>query len=66
MKIPFFGGNSDETNTDIDPVCGTDVLMANPPGGASRCEGVTYVFCGYHCKQEFDKDPARFAAAASK
>ncbi len=65
MKIPFFGGNDDETNTDKDPVCGMDVLMANPPGGASRHEGVTYVFCGYQCKQKFDEDPARFAAAAA-
>jgi YHS domain-containing protein len=65
MKIPFFGGNDDETNTDKDPVCGIDVLTANPPGGASRHEGVTSVFYGSHCKEEFDKDPAKFAAAAS-
>jgi YHS domain-containing protein len=61
MKIPFFGKKTEDN--DIDPVCGMDVLKSNPPGGASRHEGVTYVFCGYHCKSEFDKDPKQYVKA---
>ncbi|NQW18801.1 MAG: YHS domain-containing protein [Chloroflexi bacterium] len=49
----------------IDPICGMEVDRSNPSGGASRHEGVTYVFCGNHCKTEFDKDPAKHAAAAA-
>ena len=60
MRIPLL---SKKDPTATDPVCGMDVLKSNPPGGASRHEGVTYVFCGYHCKSEFDKDPKQYVKA---
>ena len=69
MKIPILGielfGSSDDDGTDVDPVCGMDVLKSNPPGGASRHEGTTYIFCGYGCKDQFDADPAKHARAAA-
>ncbi|MCH8103309.1 MAG: hypothetical protein IIB28_09190 [Chloroflexi bacterium] len=50
MKIPILGielfGNDDD-GMDINPVCGMEVLKSNPPGGASRHESKTYIFCGY-------------------
>ena len=68
MKIPILGielfGNDDD-GMDIDPVCGMEVLKSNPPGGASRHESKTYIFCGYGCKDQFDADPAKHARAAA-
>ena len=61
MRIPFLSKKTEDIDTD--PVCGMDVLKSNPLGGASRHGGVTYVFCGYHCKTEFDKDPKRYVKA---
>ncbi len=69
MKIPILGiqiFGSGESEMDIDPICGMEVLKSNPPGGASRHEGQTYIFCGYSCKEQFDADPARHARAAAR
>ncbi|MCH8102315.1 MAG: YHS domain-containing protein [Chloroflexi bacterium] len=62
MRIPILGielfGSGDD-GTDIDSVCGMKVLKSNPPAGASRHEGQTYVFCGHQCKDRFDADSAK-------
>ncbi len=42
-----------------DPVCGMDVdeqLAADK----STYQGKTYFFCSRNCKEQFDRDPARF------
>lgn len=44
-----------------DPVCGRDV----DPDDAefvSEYDGDTYYFCSEECQDEFDSDPARYAA----
>ena len=43
-----------------DPVCG---MKVDPATAAGRSEhaGVTYYFCSGHCKQSFDRDPAKYA-----
>jgi P-type Cu+ transporter len=45
-----------------DPVCG---MKIDPATAAGRSEhaGVTYHFCSGHCKQSFDRDPAKYAGA---
>ena len=46
-----------------DPVCGMDVEDgAVKPGIISEYRGKKYYFCSDSCKQEFEKDPARYAA----
>jgi YHS domain-containing protein len=42
-----------------DPVCGMEV---DPKTAAVKSEyqGQTYYFCCAGCKQDFDKDPARY------
>lgn len=42
-----------------DPVCRT--WLPNTSGPSMTYEGVTYYFCGEMCRQEFAKDPARYA-----
>ncbi len=47
-----------------DPVCGMDAdeREANVGGLKSEYRGETYFFCSEHCKQDFDKDPQRYAS----
>jgi len=45
-----------------DPVCGMTVDDKAPD--RSTYAGRTYVFCCSTCKAKFDKEPARYAAAA--
>jgi Cu+-exporting ATPase len=45
-----------------DPVCGMTVDDKAP--NRSTYSGRTYVFCCSTCKAKFDKEPARYAAAA--
>ena len=44
-----------------DPVCGMDLTNAKISDTAMY-NGGTYGFCSDNCKQEFKKDPAKFAA----
>ena len=50
-----------------DPVCGMDVdaREAKATGLKSEYRGKTYYFCSEHCKQDFDKDPARYLSQGS-
>lgn len=43
----------------VDPVCGMQVMR----GGQYRSDyqGTTYEFCSLDCKQQFDRDPDRYA-----
>ena len=52
-------GPSQQTRKATDPVCGMQVM----PGGSFRSEyeGTTYEFCSQSCKQQFDRDPERYA-----
>lgn len=47
-----------------DPICGMKVDI-DPHAFQSRYQEQTYYFCASSCKEEFDADPARFAAAAA-
>ena len=53
----------DVNTAETDPVCGMDVDPARAKAArrASQHKGATYVFCSDICKQQFDKEPARFA-----
>jgi xanthine dehydrogenase accessory factor len=46
-----------------DPVCGMKVSIE----GAERTvfDGMTYYFCGGHCRKRFEADPARFVSATA-
>lgn len=46
-----------------DVVCGMEI-EAESAAGKSEYQGRTYYFCGLGCKAAFDKEPARYAAAA--
>ncbi len=50
-----------------DPVCGMDVDESEAKAGGLKSEyrGRTYYFCSEHCKQDFDKDPARYQSQGS-
>jgi Cu+-exporting ATPase len=52
--LPFRG----KTKTAVDPICGMDVNIANPPGGKVDHNGQTYYFCSPGCRVAFQKDPA--------
>ncbi len=43
-----------------DPVCGMDVIEAQAPA-QTKYESTTYYFCSEWCKQEFEKDPEKYA-----
>ena len=53
MRIPLFGKN---TRKAIDPVCGMEVDINNPPGGTSEYDGEIYYFCGLGCGRAFQKE----------
>lgn len=46
--------------TAIDPACGMEVDVKNPPGGTFDYEGETYYFCGRGCRLSFEEDPAGY------
>ena len=46
----------------IDPVCGMDVDISDPPGGTHQHEGATYYFCATGCREAFGGDPTHFLA----
>ena len=46
-----------------DVVCGMEVDEGKPPP-ARNIRGKTYYFCSEYCKQEFDKEPEKYLAAA--
>jgi xanthine dehydrogenase accessory factor len=43
----------------VDPVCGMTVAVDGAAETAEH-EGVTYYFCGAHCRKRFEADPAAF------
>ena len=47
-----------------DLVCGmqVDEQQATSRGLTSEHQGQTYYFCSAQCKQQFDRDPQRYAA----
>ena len=47
-----------------DPVCGMEI-NAQRAAALSEYQGETYYFCSTECKQEFDRNPQRFATRAS-
>ncbi len=51
-----------------DVVCGmqVDEQEARSKGLTSEYQGETYYFCAPGCKQEFDKNPQRFAGKQAK
>jgi YHS domain-containing protein len=60
-------GKTDDTagSQAKDPVCG----MAVDPGkaaGASVHAGKTYYFCSASCRDKFEKEPAKYAAAPAR
>jgi YHS domain-containing protein len=51
-----------EPASGIDIVCGMSVLtaQAKSAGLTSVYQGKTYIFCSRQCKEQFDKEPARY------
>jgi xanthine dehydrogenase accessory factor len=47
----------------VDPVCGMTVAVGN--GEHLEYEGVTYWFCGGHCRRRFEEDPASYLASST-
>ncbi len=43
-----------------DPVCGME-LTYETAQARSEYDGQTYYFCSLDCKEQFDKDPERYA-----
>jgi len=48
-----------------DPVCGMNVDPKNA-AAASVHGGTTYYFCSASCRDQFERDPKKFAAAGSR
>jgi xanthine dehydrogenase accessory factor len=47
----------------VDPVCGMTVAVGS--GEHAEHEGVTYWFCGGHCRRRFEQNPERYLLASS-
>ncbi|MCG0239427.1 MAG: YHS domain-containing protein [Firmicutes bacterium] len=45
-----------------DPVCNMEVDPGTAPARADH-NGTTYYFCSEACRQEFERDPEKYAAA---
>ncbi len=52
--------------TAIDPVCGMEVEIRNPPGGTAKHRNVTYHFCGTGCRLEFEEDAEGYLSGRKK
>ena len=50
--------------TAIDPACGMQVDMKNPPGGTAEVDGVTYYFCSRGCRLSFEEDPQSYLSGS--
>ncbi len=48
-----------------DPVCGMAVDR-DKSTAASVCRGKTYYFCSASCRDKFEKEPAKYAAAPAR
>jgi len=48
--------------TAIDPICGMTVEITTAKHTLVH-QGVTFYFCGAHCRQAFERDPAQYATA---
>ena len=59
------GGDMAQETTAIDPVCGMSVATAMAEYRSSN-NGRAYYFCSSKCKETFDKDPEKYAAAGNK
>jgi Cu+-exporting ATPase len=59
------GDDMNEKATVTDPVCGMTVDSATTEYRSTH-DGTTYYFCSAACKENFDKDPAKFAGAGAK
>ena len=59
---------SHHESTAIDPVCGMTVEVDKSARAelTSEHDGVTYSFCGKGCKLDFEEDPARYLAGATR
>jgi Cu+-exporting ATPase len=51
--------------TAIDPVCGMEVDESTAEWKTTY-QGQTYYFCAAGCLKSFEKEPAKYAAAASQ
>jgi xanthine dehydrogenase accessory factor len=49
----------------VDPVCGMTVALSGAKE-VSEYEGVTYVFCGAHCRRRFEAEPERYVTPAAR
>jgi xanthine dehydrogenase accessory factor len=47
----------------IDPICGMTVAVASAKETAVH-QGLTFHFCGAHCRKQFEADPARFVSGS--
>ena len=47
-----------------DPVCGMEI-DAGAAAAESRAGGQTHYFCSSQCRQQFEADPGKFAAAGA-
>jgi Cu+-exporting ATPase len=59
------GDDMSDKTAAIDPVCGMTVDSATAEYRSFH-NGKAYYFCSAGCKGNFDKDPAKFAAAGAK
>ena len=48
-------------NMERDPVCGMEVDPNTAPAKAER-DGQTFYFCSSACKDEFERNPMKYAA----
>ncbi|MGH7764492.1 MAG: YHS domain-containing protein, partial [Candidatus Dormibacteraceae bacterium] len=58
------GGEMNNENPAVDPVCGMKVDPATAEYRSSR-HGKPFCFCSAGCKASFDKDPARYGGSGA-
>ncbi|MDI6873044.1 YHS domain-containing protein [Candidatus Solincola sp.] len=49
----------------VDPVCGMKIRKKDA-AATSEYRGKTVYFCNHACKEEFDRDPEKYAARLEK
>lgn len=59
------GHGKDGGSGEKDPVCGM-VVAPDKAAGASVHAGRTYYFCSTSCRDKFEKEPAKYAAAPAR